>query len=288
MADEQRPRLGRGLAALIGDTRADPVLADRGARRIAIDVIRPNPRNPRKTFDDAALSELADSVREKGVIQPLVVRLVDGGSREYEIIAGERRWRAAQKAGLHDVPAIIVSATERESLELAIIENVQRADLNAIEEGGGYQQLMSEFAYTQADVARIVGKSRSHVANTLRLLHLPESVRRLVEGGSLTAGHARALLAVDDPEEVARRVVAEGMNVRDVEELAQRGVEGRQTDSAPKELRTSQDPHIRDLEKSLSDALGLRVRIASKGESGEIRIRYSTIEQFDSLRERLL
>jgi ParB family chromosome partitioning protein len=289
MVDEQRPRLGRGLAALIGDSGPESAIVERGTRRVPIEFIRPNPRNPRRTFTDEGLDELASSIREKGLIQPIVVRPVDGSPRNFEIIAGERRWRASQRAGLHDVPVIVINASERESLELAIVENVQRADLNSVEEARGYEQLMSEFAYTQADLSKVIGKSRSHVANTLRLLKLPGSVLSMVETGDLTAGHARALLSFNNPEQIARTVVDQHLNVRDVEELARSNHANHLTPLERKSQTAAMlaDPNIRDLEKSLSDALGLKVNIQHRGDGGELRIRYASIDQLDGLCERL-
>ena len=200
---EQRPRLGRGLAALLGTANEEPEVGA-GARRLPIEFLRPNPRNPRKRFDDAELDELAASIKERGVIQPVVVRPIPRVADAYEIIAGERRWRAAQRAGRHDIPVIVVEAGDREALEIAIVENVQRADLNALEEAAGYAQLGADYGYSHGDIARVVGKSRSHVANTTRLTHLPEHTRALLAGGQISAGHARALLAVADPD-AARR-----------------------------------------------------------------------------------
>ena len=218
MAEENRPRLGRGLAALIGDSAPEHAarMMAAGQRRIPIEFIRPNPKNPRRSFDDGQLAELADSIREKGVLQPIIVRANPRTADAYEIIAGERRWRAAQKAGIHDVPVVVVVADDKQALEIAIIENVQRSDLNAIEEGLGYEQLASDYSYSHSDLARIIGKSRSHIANTLRLLKLPAPLHEMVRSGQISAGHARALLAVDDPESVAKRILAEGLTVRDV------------------------------------------------------------------------
>src|SRR3954471_5459714 len=200
MADASR--LGRGLAALIGDVgdEARVLERQRNQRRVPIEFVKPNPRNPRRVFADAELEELAASIRERGVIQPILVRAVRGAMDQYEIVAGERRWRASQRAGLHDVPVILLEISDREALELAIIENVQRADLNALEEANGYQALVDEFKYSQDDVAKIVGKSRSHVTNTLRLMKLPDGVQTLIRDGKLSAGHARALLGQPDPE----------------------------------------------------------------------------------------
>lgn len=291
MVDEQRPRLGRGLAALLGDAQPETGPApDRGVRKIPIEWLRPNARNPRKSFDDEALEELANSIREKGLIQPILARPVDGSGRAFEIIAGERRWRASQRAGLHEVPVVTVNATDRESLELAIVENVQRADLNQVEEARGYEQLMTEFGYTQLDLSKIIGKSRSHVANTLRLLNLPASVLDLVESNAISAGHARSLLNFENPEAVARRIVDEKLSVRDVEELARHKDDGIETTAAPKNngVARQADPNIADLERTLSNVLGMKVEISHKGDSGAVRIRYANIDQFDSICDRLL
>jgi ParB family chromosome partitioning protein len=280
-----RSRLGRGLAALIGDVKTDATATgiDRGPRpprRLPVGFIKPNPHNPRKSFRDSDLADLAASIKEKGVVQPLIVRSV--GADAYEIIAGERRWRAAQKAGLHDVPVVIREANDKESLELAIIENVQRADLNAIEEALGYQQLIDQYAYTQEQVAQIIGKSRSHVANTLRLLSLPEGVQVFVLDGRLSAGQARALLTLPDPVAGAQRILNEGLNVRAVERLdadVRLGRSGRK--AKPKDADT------RALEKSLSDALGLEVTITDRKGKGDVRIRYASFEQLDDVVRRL-
>ncbi|PWB95811.1 MULTISPECIES: ParB/RepB/Spo0J family partition protein [Methylosinus] len=289
MAEEAtRRRLGRGLAALIGDAgeEAPAVERARGQRRAPIEFLRPNPRNPRVSFREEELADLAASIREKGIIQPIVVRTVPGVADAYEIIAGERRWRAAQLANLADVPIIVHEADDREALELAIIENVQRADLNAIEEARGYERLGKEFGYSQTDLAKIIGKSRSHVANTLRLLNLPEASRRLVTEGAISAGHARALLAVDNPDSVARRVVEEGLTVRDVERLAQED-SGAKLETKSRKPRVEKDADTVAMEKLLTDALGLYVSIHHHGESGELRIRYTTLEQLDGLCRRL-
>ncbi|WP_363350478.1 ParB/RepB/Spo0J family partition protein [Methylocystis echinoides] len=286
MAEEPRRRLGRGLAALLGDAgEAAPVERPRGQRKAPIEFLRPNPRNPRSQFREEDLADLTNSIREKGVIQPIVVRAIPGVADAYEIIAGERRWRAAQAAGLAEVPIVIHEADDKEALELAIIENVQRADLNAIEEAKGYERLGAEFGYSQSDVAKIIGKSRSHVANTLRLLNLPESAKALVRDGAISAGHARALLAVENPEAVARRIVEDGLTVRDVEALAQE----QQAGGAPggsslgKRPRPEKDANTRALEKTLADALGLAVEIKNQGERGEVRIRYQTLDQLDAI-----
>ena len=287
MAEEQvRPRLGRGLAALIADSTAQmPVSNDiKERRRLSVDKLKPNPRNPRRHFDNEELEDLAHSIREKGVIQPILARPLDGAEDAFEIIAGERRWRAAQVAQLDEVPVIIVEASDKEALELAIIENVQRADLNAIEEARGYERLSHEFGYSHADLARIIGKSRSHVANMLRLLKLPSSVEAMVVDGALTAGHARALLSFADPEPIARRIVARGLNVRDVEKLAQASQRPATVPAEPRPLR----PDTLALANRLSNVLGLRVALEPRQEGGELRIRYKTLEQLESLCRQLI
>jgi ParB family transcriptional regulator, chromosome partitioning protein len=281
-------RLGKGLAALIGDTAMDMAGAkDRPQRAVPIEFVRANPLNPRKHFGEEELEELAASIREKGVIQPLLVRPKADLPDVYEIIAGERRWRAAQRAGLHEVPIVVMQAGDKEALELAIIENVQRTDLNPLEEAAGYEQLMEQFSYVQADLAKVVGKSRSHVANTMRLAKLPDGVKALVNAGELTAGHARALLAVRDPDSLAKRIVAQGLTVRDVERIAQAEAAGGgiETKSVP---RPGKDADTRALEKALSDVTGLAVSIDHKaGGGGSVSIRYSTLEQLDALCRRL-
>ena len=300
MADENRPRLGRGLAALIGDASADIARPDAPRapqRKVPIEFLRPNPRNPRKHFDEDHLQELTGSIRARGLIQPIVVRALPQMPDVYEIIAGERRWRAAQRAGVHEVPIHLVEATDQEALELAIVENIQRADLNPIEEAGGFDQLMREFAYTQADLGKVLGKSRSHVANTLRLLQLSPSLKAKVGSGLLSAGHARALLSVRDPEAVAEMIINKGLSVRDVERIVQEEAEGAGA-TPPLERKSrgaggkgqppaQKDADTRALEKTLTDALGLVVEIDHYGESGELRIRYSTLEQLDGLCHRL-
>ncbi len=281
MAEEpQRTRLGRGLEALIGDVGEEANGRAGAQRRLPISFLRPNPRNPRQDFAPADLDQLAESIRLKGLLQPILARPVPGARDAYEIVAGERRWRAAQRAGLHEVPVLVIEASDRESLELAIIENVQRTDLNPLEEAAGYERLMAEFGHNQADLAKIIGKSRSHVANTLRLLKLPESVKRHLLDGRLTAGHARSLVSQANPEALAERIVAQGLSVRAAEALAQER-------KAPRAPKPDKGADIRALEKSLSDALGLRVSIQARGEAGEIRVAYGTLEQLDEICRRL-
>ena len=287
MAEEaHRPRLGRGLAALIGDVgdENEALSRARGQKRVPIEFLKPNPKNPRRYFSDEELDELAASIRERGVLQPILTRAIPGLADAYEIIAGERRWRASQRAGVHDVPVIVVEASDRDAMEMAIIENVQRSDLNAMEEAAGYDRLMGDHGYTQNDLAKVIGKSRSHVANTLRLLKLPESVRAAVESGDLSAGHARALLALDDPASVAKQIVAKGLTVRDVERIAQ---QGQRAPEVKGRAKPPKDPDTLAVEKALEEVLGLAVSIDHRGEGGEVRIRYKTLEQLDGLCRRL-
>jgi ParB family chromosome partitioning protein len=286
MADDAaRSRLGRGLAALIGDVGAESQTTDRGTRaqrKVPIEFVRANPRNPRKLFSDAELTELTDSIRERGIIQPIVVRAK--GQDNFEIIAGERRWRAAQRAGLHDVPVVVIEATDAQALELAIIENVQRADLNALEEAAGYQALIDTFSHGQDDVAQIVGKSRSHVANTLRLLKLPETVKSYIAAGKLSAGHARMLIGQPDADKLAHDIVSRGLNVRQVEAIAR---EGNAKTKSGKSVPSSKDADTKALEKSLTDALGLFVTIDAKGKGGTVRVSYKDLDQLDEIVRRL-
>lgn len=286
-----RPRLGRGLAALLGDVGGEGVAEarHRAQRRVPIEFLRPNPQNPRQTFAEADLEELAASIRERDIIQPIIVRGVVGQADSFEIIAGERRWRAAQRAGLHDVPIVIVEADDKQALEFAIIENIQRADLNALEEARGYENLIAQFSYTQADLAKVMGKSRSHVANTLRLSRLPDGVKAKLSSGELSAGHARALLSVADPELVARRILDQGLTVRDVERIAQRDSgAGNDEVMATPGAKREKDADTRALEQRLSELLGLSVSIEHRGEKGgQISIRYRTLEQLETLSHRL-
>jgi ParB family chromosome partitioning protein len=286
--DPSKRRLGRGLAALIGeiDRPVQPqqqpkVAAD---RTVPIEFVSPNPRNPRRNFAEAELDDLAQSIREHGIVQPVIVRPV-GEAGRFEIIAGERRWRAAQRAGLTEVPVIVREVNDRVALELAIVENVQRADLNPVEEALGYQQLIEEHNYTQADLGQIIGKSRSHVANTLRLLKLPEPIRDMIVDGALSAGHARTLVTADDPASLAKKIVDGGLSVRQAEALAQRPAEA--SDNPRTRQPVEKDPDTLALEKLLSDASGLKVVINHKERGGEVRIAYKTLEQLDELCRRL-
>jgi ParB family transcriptional regulator, chromosome partitioning protein len=287
--DPSRKRLGRGLAALIGEmdkppqSAAAPVSAD---RRVAIELIVRNPRNPRRSFSEAELVDLSQSIRTHGIVQPIIVRKKPESAGTYEIVAGERRWRAAQIAGLTEIPVIVRDIDDRAALEIAIVENVQRADLNAIEEALGYQQLVDEHSYTQLDLAGIIGKSRSHVANTLRLLKLPEKVRDMLISNQLSAGHARALIAVDNPLALALKIVSGGLSVRQAEQMAQAAADRPQLETkslkqGPKDVDTTA------LEKLISDHLGMKVTINHSAGGGAMNVRYRDLEQLDELCRRL-
>ena len=289
MADHSR--LGRGLAALIGDVGDETPAADSGRkpRRAPIENLQPNPRNPRRLFTDVELDELATSIRERGIIQPIVVRVLKGDT--FEIIAGERRWRAAQRAELHDVPIAVVEANDAQSLEYAIIENVQRADLNPIEEATGYLALMDDFNRTQEDVAQIVGKSWPHIANTIRLLKLSEPVKQMVRTGKISAGHARLLIGQPNAELIAHEIIDNGWSVRDLEADMRKDVAGQLRDMR-REVKSfvvsvPKDPDTRNLEQRLSDALGLDVSVDHRGESGTLRIKYRNLEQLDAVLRKL-
>jgi ParB family chromosome partitioning protein len=282
---DHRPRLGRGLAALIGDAGEEPAAGRGTPRKAPIEFLRPNPRNPRKSFREDELDELAASIHERGVIQPVIVRPSPRVADAYEIIAGERRWRAAQRAGLHEIPVVVIDVSDREALELAIVENVQRADLNALEEANGYAQLGADYKYSHADIARIVGKSRSHVANTLRLTGLPEHSRALLAAGKISAGHARALLALANPDATADRIVARGLSVRDVERLAERA--GQSPRHGGAKAAAPIDADTRALEEKLGLALGTRVTIRHSGQAGELKIAFRDFDQLDDFCRRL-
>ena len=284
--EEPRSRLGRGLAALIGDSgnETDAVVRARGQKRVPIEYLRANPRNPRTTFDEADLEELTASIREKGIIQPILVRTVPGTADAYEIIAGERRWRAAQRASLHDVPIVTIEADDKQALEIAIIENVQRSNLNALEEAQGYERLGAEFGYSQGDLAKVIGKSRPHVNNTLRLLKLPEHTRSLLSSGQISAGHARALLAADDADALARQVIAKGLSVRAVEALVKKEADVRENGPPPKRpSRSKKDVGTLALEKRIAERVGLAIAIKHKGGGGEVKVKYANLDQLDKL-----
>jgi ParB family chromosome partitioning protein len=283
-------RLGRGLAALIGDVGDETSAADssRKPRRAPIENLCANPRNPRRSFTDSELDELSVSIRERGIIQPIVVRALQGDN--FEIIAGERRWRAAQRAGLHDVPIAVVEANDAQSLEFAIIENVQRTDLNPIEEASGYLALMDDFNRTQEDVAQIVGKSRPHVANTIRLLKLSEPVKQLVRSGKISAGHARLLVGHPNAEQIAQEIIEKNLSVRQVEAQLQQEAATQRRESQRESkgnANAAKDADTRALEKRLSDALGLAVSVDHRGEGGTLKIKYRDLEQLDAVLKKL-
>ena len=282
MTTERAKGLGKGLSALLGEapTSAPPAeaLSRGGPREIEIGRIRPNPHQPRTHFDETAIDELADSIAERGVLQPILLRASGDG---FEIVAGERRWRAAQRAGLHAIPAIVREIDDSVTAELALIENIQREDLNAVEEAEGYRQLVNRYGHTQEAVAKIVHKSRSHVANLLRLLDLPESVRQSLMRGDINMGHARAIAAAPDPEALTREVVAKGLSVRQAEARARRAKRG------PSELVLDKsravDPDLAALERQLGDMLGVRVQVAHKGQGGQVSLHYSSLDQLDMI-----
>ncbi|ACJ00185.1 ParB/RepB/Spo0J family partition protein [Rhodospirillum centenum] len=281
--------LGRGLSALFGDAapaEGEPADRARLTRLVPIDQLHPGRYQPRRRFDDEEMRALVDSVRERGVLQPLLVRKDEDsppGAPSYEIIAGERRWRAAQLAGLHEVPVLVRTLTDREALEIALIENIQRQDLTPLEEAEGFRRLMDEFSHTQEDLARAVGKSRSHVANMLRLLALPDEVKRLVQEGQLSMGHARALLTAHDPAALAQEVVKRGLNVRQTEQLVKDAAAGRQA-----KLPAVKPPDTVALEREVSTALGLKVVVAGRGPKGVLQIHYKTLDQLDGVLSRIL
>ncbi|MBR4127024.1 MAG: ParB/RepB/Spo0J family partition protein [Alphaproteobacteria bacterium] len=273
--------LGRGLNALLGETAEENV---QGVKTVSLSDLEPSPFQPRHVFNQEAIDDLVESIRTKGVLQPLIVRLKNGFSDKYEIIGGERRWRASQLAGLKEVPVLVKTLTDKEALEVALIENLQRQDLNALEEAEGYRRLMDEFANTQEELAQAVGKSRSHVANMMRLLGLPEKVKSFLEDGRLTSGHARALLAAKDPEALAQTVVDKGLNVRQTEKLAQ--------ENTPKKKRAAvkksdKQEECDSLAEDLSRILGMTVMIKSKSVGGELIVSYETLEQLDALIRKL-
>ncbi len=279
----QKKRLGRSLASLIGEGAEEGEGRANDQQTVPLSALKASRFNPRRDFSDTQLDELAASIRERGLVQPLVVRPLAGGDR-FEIVAGERRWRAAQRANLHEVPVVIRTLSDQEAIEIAIIENVQREDLNAIEEGEGYHALMQGHGYTQEDLAKVIGKSRSHLANTLRLLKLPKSVQDLVRQGGLSAGHARALIGHPDAAAIAARIVKEGLTVRQVEALAQE-----ESEKPKRKKAAGKDANTRAAESELHDALGLKVEIKSgRGERGELRIRYTSFDQFEDIRTRLM
>jgi ParB family chromosome partitioning protein len=287
MADDKKRRpggLGRGLSALLGD---DPVAADnapRGARELPIEKLHPNRYQPRTRFDEGAIDDLAASIKARGVLQPILVRPSSSRPGEYEIVAGERRWRAAQRARLHQVPVVEKALSDDESLEIAIVENVQRQDLSPIDEARGYRRLIDEFGHSQQDVAEVVGKSRPHVANMTRLLSLPDKVQALLDTGALSMGHARALVTSDNAEWLAQEIVARGLNVRQAEDLAREAP--RSKGRGP--VKPQKDADTRALEKQLSESLGLKVTVDHKGAAGgSVVIKYGTLDQLEDVTARL-
>ncbi len=296
--------LGRGLSALFGDSDAgyQPPAAtmkpvpERGQKSLPLVWLQPGKFQPRRSFDEAALKELAESIREHGVLQPLLVRPVAEKDR-YEIIAGERRWRASQIAGVHEVPVIIRELSDADALEIALIENIQRQDLSALEEADGYQRLIAEFNHTQEDLAKIIGKSRSHIANTLRLLNLPNGVKKYLQEGAITAGHARALLVAENPEELVEEIIRDKLSVREVEQRVRKpdpiaaiatGVATATTSLRRGALVTHIDANTQALEKDLTNALGLKVKLSTNADgSGAITIAYKTLDQLEELLKKL-
>ena len=294
---EKNKRLGRGLSALLGETQEETFESSetgttggdrpRGVTEIPIDLIQPNPNQPRKTMVEAELAALADSIAEKGVVQPILLRPIEGGAR-YEIVAGERRWRAAQRARLHEIPALVRELTDRETLEIGIVENVQRADLNPIEEAQSYRQLIDRFGHTQEDVAQAVAKSRSHIANMMRLLNLPDSIQKHVAGGRLSAGHARAIATAPNAEGLAEEIIARGLSVREAERLAKGQVAPeKKSKGKTNGSREDKDADTRALEADITSRLGLSVDICHGAKGGEIRVHYQTLEQLDDVCRRL-
>jgi ParB family chromosome partitioning protein len=281
-----RPKLGRGLAALLGDEGGDGSTMESGtarlARAIPISALEPGSGQPRRYFDEDALDALAQSIRERGMLQPIIARRIEGSPGRYEIVAGERRWRAAGRAGLVEAPVILRDMTDRDALEIALIENVQREDLNPVEEAAGYQNLVDAYNYTQEDLAKAVGKSRPHVANMLRLLNLPEATRARLAKGELSAGHARALLVAADPDRLADQVIARGLNVRQTERLVQEGGLPRAAAAKPT------DPNLAAVERDLSDSLGLKVALKPRGKrGGRLVLDYKDFDQLDLVVARL-
>jgi ParB family transcriptional regulator, chromosome partitioning protein len=278
----RRRGLGMGLSALLGGDADFLKAPPAAANRVPIEFLAPSPLQPRRHFAEDELDALAESIRARGVMQPLLVRAAADDPQRYEIIAGERRWRAAQRAGVHELPVVVYALSDREALEVALLENVQRQDLSPIEEAAGYRRLIDEFGHTQAELASVVGKSRSHIANLLRLLALPPSVRSLLDAGALSAGHARALLMAPDAEALAKTVLDQGLNVRQTERLVQ-------ADKSPPTRRrpATQNPDTGALERELSARLGLKVTLKTAGAGGRLTIAYRTLDQLDAVLARL-
>lgn len=281
---KKRTHLGRGLMALLGDEAVETAPADRSvsSRMMPTEMLRPGKFQPRMGFDDEQFKSLVDSVREKGILQPILVRRDPDSAQRYEIVAGERRWRAAQQAQLHEVPVVVRDLGDRDALEFALVENIQRQDLTAIEEAEGYRRLMDEFGHTQEGLAQAVGKSRSHVANMLRLLNLPQPVRDMVQSAALSAGHARALVNAANPQQLAERIVKKGLNVRQTERLVQAGKSPRGRKAAP-----LKDADTLAIEREMSNLLGLKVAISFRKRGGELVIHYKTLDQLNEVLRRI-
>lgn len=275
--------LGMGLSALLGQDAASEG-AHAPAQTVPIEFLTASPLQPRRRFAEPELEALADSLKAYGVLQPLLVRPKPGSTPGYEIVAGERRWRAAQRAGLHELPVVVRDFADREVLEIALVENLQREDLSPIEEAEGYQRLLAEFGRTQEELSQEIGKSRSHIANTLRLLKLPETVRRFLEEGKLSAGHARTLLGADDPEALARSIIERGMSVRDTEAMVQTGKLVQRSARS----RVDRDPDIVAFEDRLRGAIGLACQIKPKAKGGTLTIRYTSLDQLDRIARQLM
>ena len=284
MTEDPRSRLGRGLSALFEDEEPAAPRAGGGSGTLPIADLTPGPFQPRQAFDDDAMAALTDSVRERGVIQPLIVRADPEQPGRYQIVAGERRWRAAQAAQLHEIPVVIQELSDAAALEVALIENIQRQDLTPLEEAEGYRRLTEEFRRTQEELSRALGKSRSHISNTLRLMNLPKAVKLLLNTGAISAGHGRALLIAADPLPIAREIMRRGLTVRETERLI--AAAGRPAPRGPRP-RTHKSHEIVRFEHDLSAMLGLKVTITPRGESGDLTIRYTSLEQFDDLMRRL-
>jgi ParB family chromosome partitioning protein len=289
----KKRQLGRGLSALLGEDRAAETITGKGAgsRMLPIESLHPSPYQPRRIFTDEGMASLVQSVKQQGIVQPLLVRPDPTRAGEYEIVAGERRWRAAQAAQLHEVPAVVRELGDRDTLEIALVENIQREDLSPLEEARGYRRLIDEFGHTQEELANALGKSRSHVANLLRLLTLPESVQQMLSEGKLSAGHARALITAAEPERLAERIVAKGLSVRDAERLAQEAKPGAPSPAKPSRVARAidtpeSDPDTLALERDLSLLLGMKVTIRHEGKGGDISIRYESMEQLDDILQR--
>ena len=289
----QKRQLGKGLSALLGENTVNIPNSERKLEdnsvtskmmKIPVEFLTPNPFQPRQVFDQEEINSLANSIEKNGMLQPILVRAHKWDGNKYEIIAGERRWRAAQKAQLHEVPIVLHNLSDEETLEAALIENIQREDLNPLEEAEGYNRLLKEFGQTQEKLSEVVGKSRSHIANTLRLLGLPAEIKKLLSKGKLTAGHARALIGAENINELATTIIQKNLNVRQVETL----VRGLSNKSRPQNRKEShKNPNTRELERSLSEILGLKVELETKGEGGKLAVHYKTLEQLDEVIHRL-